>query len=91
MIKSKYNPTFKRISARVCTATFKVDNDKHFLFISGYAPHNQLPNEEKECFYIDLQTALKEKKANSIIILGLDANAKTHFNPETQQSKVLGH
>ena len=26
VIKSKYNPTFKRISTRVCTATFKLDD-----------------------------------------------------------------
>ena len=39
VIKEKYKPSFRRISARVCTASFKLDNEKHILFISGYAPH----------------------------------------------------
>ena len=94
VIKEQFNPTFRRISGRVCTASFKIDNEKHILFISGYAPHESLcnkdPDKRKE-FYKDLQIALKEKKSNSIIILGLDANAKTYYNPETHQPKVIGH
>ena len=56
IIKDKFNPTFKRISPRVCTASFKLNNN-HSLFISGYAPHETLSNkfpEERENFYNDL-------------------------------------
>ena len=42
VIRDIFKPIFKRISARVCTASFKVANDKHFIFISGYAPHESL-------------------------------------------------
>ena len=92
MIKELFKPIFRKISTRVCTASFKVDNDKHFLFISGYAPHESLSNESPELrdnFYDDLQKALKLKKSNSFVILGLDANAKTNYDPETHPN-VLG-
>ena len=36
IIKSSYDPKFRRISSRVCTANFKLDN-KQYLFVSGYA------------------------------------------------------
>ena len=91
VIRENYNPTFKRISARVCTATFTHDK-KHFLFISGYAPHETLANkfpEQRELFYNDLQKALLQKTSSTIIIAALDANAKTSYNPEVHP-QVLG-
>ena len=94
VIKEQFRPTFTKISARVCAATFKVDNNKHFLFISGYAPHEKLSYESPETrnkFYNDLNQALKLKKSNSFVILGLDANAKTHFDQELSPPNVLGH
>ena len=93
LIKEHFKPTLRRISARVCTATFKTDNNKHYLFISGYAPHEQLSNkspELRESFYKDLEKALLQKTSNSIIILGLDANTKTNVDPELHPSNVLG-
>ena len=93
VIRDFFNPIFKKISARVCTATFKLDNDKHILFICGYAPHETLakkqPNLRKD-FYNDLQNALLLKSSNSIVILGLDANALTTYNPENNPNNVLG-
>ena len=47
--------------------------------------------DKRKHFYKDLQIALKQKKVRSIIILGLDANAKTNYDPDTHQPNVLGH
>ena len=93
LIKSHFNPSFKRISGRVCTASFKVNNNKHYLFISGYAPHESLSNQfpdMRKAFYNDLQLALLQKTSHTIVIFGLDANAKTNFNPELDTKNVLG-
>ena len=63
-----------------------------YIFISGYSPHESLSNqfpEQRDNFYNDLQKALQQKKSNSIVVLGLDANAQTNFNPETLPN-VLG-
>ena len=91
VIKDTYNPTFRRISGRVCTATFKHDN-KHFLFVSGYAPHEALGNQnpdEREKFYNDLQTALLKTTPTTIVIVALDANARTSYRPDIHPH-VLG-
>ena len=94
IVKDQFKPIFKRISARVCTASFNVDNNKHLLFVSGYAPHESLSNEKpelRETYYNDLQNALLQKKADSIIILGLDANAQTHYDQEIETNRnVIG-
>ena len=92
IIKDIYKPTFKRISPRVCTATFKFNN-RHFLFISAYAPHETLSNknpEERELFYHDLQKALLARTSNSFVTIALDANARTSYD-DTQPPTVLGH
>ena len=92
LISELYKPTFRRISARVCSASFKHDN-KQFLFISGYAPHEALANANTDLrkdFYNDLQRALLQKTSNSIVILALDANAKTSYDPEIHPPNVLG-
>ena len=91
IIRSIYNPTFRRISPRVCTASFSIDN-KLYLFVSGYAPHETRANknvDERIDFYNDLQKALKLKTANTITVIALDANAKTSYNPELHPH-VLG-
>lgn len=83
---------FRRISARVISASFKYD-DKHFLFISGYAPHEALANTNNDLrnyFYNDLQKALLQKTSVSIVIIALDANAKTSYDPETHPPHVFG-
>ena len=91
VIRELYNPIFRKISARVCTASFKHDN-KHFLFVSAYAPHEALANrfpEQREQFYNDLQKALLQSSATTITIVALDANARTSFNAELHPN-VLG-
>ena len=68
-------------------------NQKHFLFVSGYAPHEALANgnqEEQKQFYNDLQKALLPRTSTTIVIVALDANAKTSYNPEIHPN-VLGH
>ena len=92
LIKKELNPTFSRISARVCTARFKLNNNRNILFISGYAPHEKLSNDhpdQREAFYEDLQKAQMKKCANTIVIIGLDANAKTQYIPE-ENANVIG-
>ena len=91
IIKDIYKPTFKRISPRVCTATFKYNN-RHFLFISAYAPHETLSNKNPELrvqFYEDLQKALLAKTSHSFVTIALDANARTSYNEN--HPTVLGH
>ena len=92
IIRSDFNPSFRRISGRVCTASFKIDNDKHFLFISAYAPHETISNSKpaiRDQFYEDLNSALKQRHAKTIVILALDANARTSYNVDLPH--VLGH
>ena len=79
-----YNPTFTKISSRVCTANLKINN-KQYLFVSGYAPHETLANsnlDERKNFYNDLVKSLQLKTSNTIVILALDANAKTCYDQE---------
>ena len=93
IIRNKFKPNFQKISARVCSATFKLDNNKPILFICGYAPHETLAKKQpqlKNNFYNDLQKALLLRKANTIVILALDANALTSFDPDNNPNNVLG-
>ena len=94
IVKSIYNPSFNKVSDRVCTANFSIDN-KHFLLVSGYAPHEELANscdEEiiRKTFYNELQKALVPRTSTTIVIMALDANAKTSYHPDTH-SNVIGH
>ena len=92
IVRDIYNPIFKRISPRICTASFKIANNQ-YLFVSGYAPHETLSincPDLRETFYDDLQKALLQRNANTITILSLDANAQTCYIPEFHPS-VLGH
>ena len=91
LIKENFDPVFKKISPRICTASFFAKN-AHILFICGYAPHESLANkhpEMRENFYDDLQKAIKQKKSDSITIIALDANAQTSYS--TELPKVIGH
>ena len=93
LIKDCYNPTFTKISSRVCTANFKINTKNDILLICGYAPHETLSNkkpEERDTFYADLQKALSLKKANTIPIIALDANAQTSFSKDETHPKVIG-
>ena len=66
LVKDCYNPTFSKISSRVCTATFKVNNKNEILYICGYAPHETMSNknpEVRDTFYADLQKAISQKKS----------------------------
>ena len=93
IIRNKFKPNFQKISPRVCSATFKLDNNKPILFICGYAPHETLSKKHphlKNNFYNDLQKALLLRTANTIVILALDANALTSYNPENNPNNVLG-
>ena len=93
LVKDCYNPTFSKISSRVCTATFKVNNKNEILYICGYAPHETMSNknpEVRDTFYADLQKAISLKKANTITIIALDANAQTSYSKEETHPNVIG-
>lgn len=92
IIKESLKATFKRVSSRVCAASFRINNNQHHLFISGYAPHEKLSNdypEQRETFYNDLQKALSYKVSKSLVIIALDANAQTSYNTDNY-TNVLG-
>ena len=92
LIRENLDPVFKRISPRVCTASFTTNKNTHILFICGYAPHESLSEkypEMRDTFYDDLQKALQQKKSDSIAIIALDANAQTSYSAELP--KVIGH
>ena len=91
VIRENLDPTFTRVSPRVCSASF-TNKNTHFLFVSGYAPHESLSNkcpEIRNLFYEDLQKALLQKKSNTVTVIALDANAQTSYNADLP--KVIGH
>ena len=72
--------------------SLKIDNNKHFLIISAYAPHEKLSNDNPDLrtnFYNDLQKALLHRSSHTIVIIALDANAKTSYHSELHPP-VLG-
>ena len=92
LIRENLDPLFKKISPRVCSASFTTNKNTHVLFICGYAPHESLSEkcpEIRDTFYDDLQKALQQKKSDSITIIALDANAQTSYSAELP--KVIGH
>ena len=96
LVKTIYNPSFTRISPRVCTASFKINNKNDILFISGYAPTETIAltkkgKLERDAFYEDLQKPLALKKSiNTIPIIALDANARTSYSNDGTIPNVIG-
>ena len=80
VIDEELDPSFKRISDRICTAEIQLKDHK-IIIIVAYAPTMIVSEKEpqkRDEFYQTLDKILdKEKKSKNVVILMGDMNAKT--------------
>jgi len=80
------------LSSRVMTTTIQVEKTA-VTFVAGYAPIESSTKEEKEEFWLQVDTALREARGNAVLMGDFNANIRRadSDNGESLKTTCTGH